>query len=400
MVDQVGMFEPASKAELLGRIAALKGLMAENQMDVGIVIQNVDQYYFTGTLQKGMLIVPTKGDYLFFVQKSIERARLESPLDIIPIDGDKQVGPVLQQKGLVNGTTGLELDVLPVAVFERLQRMIGFNACADLSPLIRSLRMIKSPFELSQIHKSGRILSHVFATARNVVKEGEREIDIDATLVAEGRRFGHQGLLRMRGMNQEMTAMAVQSGFTGAMATYADVPIAGAGVTPAVPQGSALKKVERGIPVTIDYGGGYNGYITDETRTFVVGKLTEPFQKPYDCARQIIADMMAYAGPGVDCTEIFLRAYQLAEKAGLENFFMGHGNGQVSFIGHGIGLEINELPVITARHKQVLKKGMVFAVEPKFVLPGQGAVGIEVDFIVGENGLDRVTTDAYEIVYL
>lgn len=174
--------------------------------------------------------------------------------------------------------------------------------------------------------------------------------------------------------------------------------ITGVGVTPAVPQGSSFKRVERGIPVTIDYGGGYNGYITDETRSFVVGELREVFRRPYETARSIIEDVMTYGKAGMDCTEVFSRANRIAKKEGLEEHFMGHGDGKVAFIGHGLGLEINELPVITARHSRILEEGMVFAFEPKFVIPPFGAVGIEVDFIVRGDRLERVTSDSIDIV--
>jgi Xaa-Pro dipeptidase len=197
-----------------------------------------------------------------------------------------------------------------------------------------------------------------------------------------------------------MMTLTVQAGYTGAISTMLDGPITGTGVTPAVPQGSSFKKVERGIPVTIDYGGGYNGYITDETRSFVVGELKEVFRKPYETARSIIEDVMTYGKAGVDCTEIFSRAYDIAKKESLEDHFLGHGDGKVAFIGHGLGLEINELPIITTRHSRILKEGMVFAFEPKFVLPPYGAIGIEVDFIVRANGVERVTENSIDIVQL
>ncbi len=88
------------------------------------------------------------------------------------------------------------------------------------------------------------------------------------------------------------------------------------------------------------------------------------------------------------------------KKEGLEEYFLGHGDGKVVFIGHGLGLEINELPVITARHSRILQEGMVFAFEPKFVLPPYGAIGIEVDFIVRADCLERVTVNSIDIVTL
>jgi Xaa-Pro aminopeptidase len=169
-------------------------------------------------------------------------------------------------------------------------------------------------------------------------------------------------------------------------------------MTPAIPQGSSTKRVERGVPVTIDYGGGHNGYITDETRAFVAGDLKDLFRKPYELAREIIEDAATFGKEGVNATELFDRAQQIVKKARLEEHFLGYGPGRVSFIGHGLGLEINELPVITPRHSRVLREGMVFAFEPKFVFPGEGVIGIEVDFIVRKDRLERVTDTSIDLV--
>ncbi|HOE18300.1 MAG TPA: Xaa-Pro peptidase family protein [Syntrophorhabdaceae bacterium] len=400
MIEDVWVFDRVPEEDLRKRIEGMKRLMAKGHIDLAIIFQNVDRFYFTNSIQKGILVIPVDREPILFVEKSVERAKTETPLEIIPIRSDKEIKKMLDSSRLLEGRAGLELDVLPVATFERLKRVIGFGQYGDISALIKELRAVKSPFEIEQLKKSGRMLSHVFAKAKEVVREGATELDIDATLVAEGRKLGHQGFLRMRGINQEMMTLTVQCGFTGAVTPYADVPIGGAGLTPALPQGSSLKRVEKGIPVTIDYGGGYNGYVTDETRVFVAGELKEIFRRPYEVAREIMEDIQSYAKEGVDCVDIFSRSYRIAEKAHLQDYFMGCGKGQVSFIGHGLGLEINELPVITARHGRALKEGMVFAFEPKFVLPPHGAIGIELDFIVRKNGLERLTDDPVDIVYV
>jgi Xaa-Pro aminopeptidase len=277
---------------------------------------------------------------------------------------------------------------------------MGLDDVADVSDPIKELRIVKSPFEIEQVRRSGAICDAVFVEAPLVIKEGVSEVEIDAALVAAGRRSGHQGLLRMRGLNQEMMNLYVTAGESGTVASAGDVPIAGLGVTAAVAQGSSLHRVQRSIPVLVDYGGGYNGYITDETRAFVVGRLDETFRKPYEVAREIIEDAQAFGKEGVDTTAIYDRAYAMAKKAGLEQHFMGFGPERVSFIGHGLGLEINELPVITGRHKRTLVEGNVFAFEPKFVFPGKGAVGIEVDFIARKDRLERVTRTPIDLVEL
>lgn len=393
-------FELTPKEEIVHRIDRLKKSMADNRIDFCVVLQNVDMFYFTGTVQKGILVVPLDRDPFFFVEKVVSRAGSETPLTVIPIESDKEIKEVLLDENIIKGTGGMELDVVPVAVFERFKNIVDFDIFMNVGPLIRTLRQIKSPFEIGQIKKSGGILRHVFGKAKDVIREGRTELEIDAELTAEGRKLGHQGLLRMRGFNLEMMTITITNGYTGALPSPSDVPVGGLGVTPAMPIGSSLKTVEKGIPVLLDYGGGYNGYVTDETHAFVIGKMDEVFKRPYETARQIIEDAAAYGREGVDTVELFNRAAGMAKKAHLEANFMGFGEGQVAFIGHGLGLEINELPVITPRHRAIMKEGMVFAFEPKFVLPGKGSIGIEVDFIVRKDRLEPVTDVPLDIVYL
>lgn len=400
MLQRLGAFDPVGKEELIGRIDGLKAMMAERGIDFAVIMQNVDMFYFTGTAQKGLLVIALDSEPILFIEKSVTRAMLDTPLDVNPIKTDRDVRKILEEKNILKGTGGMELDVVPVTVFERFKNTVGFDNFVDVSPLIKELRAVKSHYELEQIKKSGALFTHVFARAKEVIREGITEVEIESLLVAEGRRHGHQGFPRIRGFNQEMMPMCVFSGYSSGIASFLDGPIAGAGVTPAMPYGSSFLKVERGNPVIVDYGSGYNGYITDETRVFTVGKLQKMFRKPYEVAMEIVEDATSFGRVGVNATELFQRACRMVKKAGLEEHFMGHGEGQVSFIGHGLGLEINELPVITARHSRVLKEGMVFAYEPKFIFPGVGAIGLEVSFIVRNDRLERVTDTPIDIVYV
>ena len=393
-----GSFTP--KEELENRINHLRQNMEKQGITFSIILQNVDLFYFAGTVQKGVLVVSVDHGPLLFIERNVDRAAIETGLEIIPIKRDKDVGDILMAKGMLKGKCAMELDVVPVSVFERWKSILGFNDFTDVWPAIRDLRIVKSPFEIEQVKRSGSVCDHVFEKARDVVREGISEVDIAAFLEAEGRKVGHQGFLRMRGLNQEMMNLYITHGRSGTIPSSGDVPIAGAGVTHAIAQGPSLNKVERGIPVVIDYGGGYNGYITDETRAFVVGELKERFKKPFEVAKEIVEDATAFGKEGIDGTELFNRAEEKAKKAGLDEYFMGFGPGKVSFVGHGLGLEINELPVITPRHHIILQEGMVFAFEPKFIFPGEGAIGIEVDYIVRKDRLERVTHTPIDLVTL
>jgi Xaa-Pro aminopeptidase len=400
MLKTLNTADLTPKEEIAARIDKLRKGMTEKGIELAVILQNVDIFYFTGTLQRGVLVVSADKGPEFFVEKSIYRAGLETPLDVIPVRRDKEVKDILIEKNMLHGRCAMELDVVPVAICERWKSLLGKDRMEDLSQIIRDVRLIKSEFEVAQFRKSGEIVERVFEKAKDIIKEGMREIDIEAELVAEGRRRGHQGFLRMRGLNQEMMNLYVTHGYSTTIPSGADVPISGIGVTHAIGQGASVNVVRRGIPIIVDYGGGYNGYITDETRAYAVGPLKDLFQKPFEVARDIINETMESAREGADATEVFGKAMDRVRAAGLEEHFMGHGEGQVSFIGHGLGLEINELPVITPRHRMILKEGMVFAFEPKFIFPGEGAIGIEVDFVVRKNGLERLTKTPLDVVYV
>jgi len=400
MWTETDICELTPEAEIRNRLSTFRDNMARAEINFSVITGNTDLFYFTGTTQKSILVIPLDSEPLLFVEKNQERAQKESPLPVIPIRRDRDMNDILHEKGILHGKGGMELDILPVSSYERFRQILAFDSFVDLSPLIRKSRMIKSAFEIRQIKRSGEIVDAVFSRAREVIREGRREIDVDAELVAEGRRQGHQGLLRMRGFNQEMMCLYVISGQAGAIPTAANVTIAGLGVTAALPQGSSFKVIGRDQPVILDYGGGYNGYITDETRAYVIGSLNEKFIKAYEVAREILEETAIFAREGTESTQLFERARNKAKAAKLDEYFMGYGAGKVGFIGHGIGLELNELPVITPHRPQILTEGMVFAIEPKFVFPGEGSIGIEADFIVRKESPERVTKTPLDLVRL
>jgi Xaa-Pro dipeptidase len=401
MYKTLNVCDLTPREEIDRRIEALKERMEAHGFACALILQSVDLFYFTGTVQKGAAIIPVEGEPLLFIERSVERARMETPLEVRPIKRDHDVKDTLGEMKFKAGSWGMELDVLPVSLFQRWKTILGVEDVRDITPLIKDVRLIKSPFEIVQIIKAGEICTEVLARTPGAIREGASEVEIGAFLDAEGRKCGHQGILRMRGFNQEMMNPHVSQGYAGTIPSSGDVPISGFGVTHAIAQGPSINRIGKtGAPVIVDYSGAYNGYITDETRIFSLGGLKEIYFNAYKVSREIVEETMAWAKEGSEGKEIFRMALKKAGQAGLEDHFMGFGPGKVSFIGHGLGLEINELPVITARHPTILKEGMVFALEPKFIFPGEAAVGIEIDFIVKKDRLERVTRSSMDIVYL
>jgi Xaa-Pro dipeptidase len=398
MADDTRGLELTPSDEIRARTKALQNKMREKDIDLSLILQNADLFYFTGTLQRGYLCIPQDGEPRFFVQKYYDRAIRESPLQCIKVKGMKALPDLLQDHGITGKQVGLELDVIPVSLFNRIRDLFGNWDTLDISSEIKEIRSIKSAFEIQQIKQSGTIIDRVFSSVRDHLREGMSELELDGMLFSIGRAAGHQGLIRMRGFNQEMMNGYVLSGANACTISFGDTPLCGLGATHAIAQGSSSKKIKRNEPIVIDYGGGYNGYVTDETRTFVIGKLKAHLERAHQVARSIIEDMESSAKPGDLATDIYERAKAIAAQEGLDPYFMGHGEGQVAFVGHGIGLEVNEWPIIGRGFRRPFEPGMVFAFEPKFVFPGEGAVGIETDYIVGEDGLERVTHFLTDIV--
>lgn len=395
------LFEMTPAGDLTDRRQRLQARMAARGIELAILFQNVDIFYFTGTLQKGFLLIPAEGPELFLVQKSWDRAKLESPVRMVPARSLKDVAEQIKELDLEGARRiGLEFDVLPMALFLRLRDLLGERDYVDIAPDILKVRACKSAFEIAQIQRSGDIVAHVFRQVPVHLREGMSEIELNALVYAEGRRVGHQGFLRMRGLNQEMENIFVLAGKSAACQSYADVPLCGYGTTHAIAQGASNRAIRRNEPIIVDYGGGFNGYITDETRIFVLGELPAHLSRAYDAAVEVMQAFEGQAHAGANGRDLFALCREVAERSGLGSHFMGHGQGQVKFVGHGLGLEINELPIIAERRDEVLEEGMVFAFEPKFVFPGEGAVGVEVDYIVRAEGLERTTDIPPIITYL
>jgi len=394
--------ETVPKSEIEARISRFQSRLIAGQMDGAFILQNADRFYFSGTIQSAVLFVPSRGDPVLMVQKNFERARRESALShIIEVKNKNRIPQVLADyhSGQI-AAAGLEMDVLPANFYLWFQQTIPRCRWVDVSDIIRKLRMLKSDYEVEQIKKATAILHAGLTEVKRVIREGVTELEIDGYLAMLARRAGHMGTLRMRGWNQEMTHAHVLSGENGSAISLLNSPHGGTGNTPAMAQGAGFRRIQKNEPIGIDYGVAINGYIGDQFRTYVIGELSDPLKKAHACARDILCLLTEKARPGVSCREMYMAAVAKADDEGLADFFMGHGEGQVKFIGHGIGLEIDEYPVVSPRFDAVLKKGMVLALEPKFIFPHKGVVGLEDDYQVTSEGLKRLTRTEQTLIQI
>ncbi len=383
--------EWASLEEIHKRIGHLQSYLRNEKVHSCLILQDVDLFYFSGTIQRSYLFIPDEGDSLLMVQKDFDRATKESPLkNILPIERPRAIAQVLKKHGGLE-RIGLEWDVLPVNQFRQLQEIFPQSEFVDISKAIKQVRMIKSPYEVGQLRRSAKILDEVFEFAKQVFKPGMTEIDAESRLIELGRRRGHQGLTRMRAWNQDMLNACVLSGNSGSVMTHLDVSVIGPGISPAFPQGSSYNRIRKNVPIQIDFSIAYNGYITDGARTYVIGALPAKLLEAYEVVLEIRDEMEKKAKPGVPCSDLYHLCSRIVKRRGLEDYFIGTRKNQASFVGHGIGLEIDELPLLARGFSQPLEIGMVFALEPKFIFPEMGVVALENDYAVTESGVEKLT---------
>jgi Xaa-Pro aminopeptidase len=353
--------------------------------EVAGITGKVNLYYFTGTIQDGLLTIPRNRDAVFWVRKSYERATAESAFpDIRRMSSYRDAVAVT---GKVNKPVYLELDTLTLAQYGRMNKHFAFSGVLPLDAQVAAVRSVKSQYELSIMERAGKIHRHVLEDlAPSLLSEGIDELTLTADLYSVMVREGHQGLMRF-GMFNEMLLGQIGFGTSSICPTCVDTPGGISGLNPAVPMsGSRERKLKKGDLVVIDIGCGVEGYHTDKTQSYMFGKPIpgEAIRAHEQCVA--IQDQTAsLLKPGAIPSEIYATVMADLEPEFLENF-MGYGKNTVKFLGHGIGLEIDESPVIAKGFDEPLEEGMVFAVEPKKGIKDVGLVGIENTFAVTPAG--------------
>jgi Xaa-Pro dipeptidase len=381
------------ESEARARVGQLQQWMQRDGVDAVFVLQNADQFYFSGTVQTGMVCIPASGEPVLLVQKSATRARIETPWqNVIPISGFGQVPEILSAQGFLGlKRVGLEIDVLPAGHYFRLQKLFSGLDFTDASEAIRSLRMIKSPYEIDQIRRAAHMLDVVYRGIAEWLRPGMTELEAAARIEGLLRLHGHQGITRMRTFNGELAYGVIASGASATQPTCFPGPVGSAGLYPAVPNGASRRPLVSGAPVVIDIVGGYGGYICDQTRTFVSGEMAPDMLEAHGYALNLMREIESMLLPGTECKRIYHRIMDRVKESPYASTFMGVGDSRVRFIGHGVGLELDELPVLAGGFDTPLEPGMVIAVEPKIFFPDRGGVGIENTYAITSDGFENLT---------
>ena len=387
------------KDELTRRIEALQRRMVYEDIDGALIIQNADLLYFTGTVQQAYLFVPPAGEPLFFVRKNLERVREESELDcIFSIGSLRDLPKLLADHGYTQiHRLGMELDVVPVNQYFLYQNALKPGEIVDIWPSIQAVRAVKSEYEIGIMREVAFLSDFIVETCRSNLREGLADIELAAIVEAAARARGHHGFVRTRAFNQEVYWGHLISGPDAADISYVNGTTGGRGLSNAFPQGSGWRSIRRQEPVIVDLCAVMYGYHVDQTRTLSLGALPDKLDKAYKIALEIEHEVGKTIYPGVAVGELYEKAKRVAELHDLGEHFMGYGRQRLGYCGHGVGLELDEFPVVMRGGKTFLSRGMVIAVEPKFHFPGVGVVGVEDTFVVMDEGSQKLTNSSYVV---
>jgi Xaa-Pro dipeptidase len=387
------------KEEADSRIARLKERLVEEAIDGALFVYPIDVFYFSGSRQNAALWVPADGSATLLVRKSYIRASQESLIeDVRPFPPSRELPAFFGRRVRRIGTT---FDVLPVQQHQFYTQLLPGREFVDISPVNRELRSVKTAWEVEQMRSSARILCSAFAAVPSLLRPGMTELDLAAEFEYLLKTGGSEGYLRIRAFHQEIVGITAAGG-NAALPGCFDGPVTGRGLSAASPFGPSKEAISESAPIIMDYGCIFNGYIVDMTRIFAIGGLDPELKKAFDLSLRIQDWIVENMKPNSGCEELFAGAASMAEEARLGDKFMGHSGEQARFVGHGVGLELDELPVLAQRQRfrTSIRAGQTVAIEPKFVFPGKGVVGIENTFAVTASGCERLTVLADEIVFL
>ncbi|MDR0506944.1 MAG: Xaa-Pro peptidase family protein [Dysgonamonadaceae bacterium] len=378
------------------RWTRIQNLLKKQKTDACLISSFVNIYYLTGNVFDGYVYVPDEGEPVYFVRKPGVFKNEKS----IPIRKPEEIPALLKDRNIAcPGILGLEADQLTYNEYIRLQSVFKPETVFNATAILRQSRMLKTSWETGQFRYSADLHRRVYEKIASLFREGMTDLDFQIEIERVMRQHGSIGIFRAFGNNMDIFMGSVLTGDNAGTPSPCDFALGGGGIHPCIPLGANGSMIKQGQTVMVDMVGNYTAYLTDMSRVYSFGKLPEIAYKSHQLSIDMHNWLMINGKPGLPCADIYNQSLMMASNSGLSANFMGTVQ-QAKFAGHGVGIEINELPVLMERSKDVLQTGMVFAYEPKFVLPGIGATGIENTYLVTENGLEKLTVFEEEIIPL
>jgi len=381
------------------RLKNFQERLLELEIKAAVLILSRDIFYYTGTAQPCILVV-TQKDYFLIVRRALDFVLNETWIDtgkIIRNGSFKEVLLRLKESGINKGQLGLELDIIPAELFLKLMSIFSDFKPVNISEEIMVQRMKKDQEEIDLIRTACNIMKAGHQRVLEVLSEGMTELELAAEVEYAHRKAGHEGVLSMRNFDFYISRGPISSGENLFKVSGFSNTITGIGLSPAVPAGPSLRRIKNGDLVIIDIPTCYQGYHCDETRTYVLGKAGAEVTDLFKSLRDISDNVLAFLKDGIKCSEIFGIAYSCAGRLGVEDYFLGLAPRKGAFIGHGIGLDANEPPILFEKSDFVLRSNFVITIEIHLTHPEYGAVKLEDMVLIKENGCEILSVTEREL---
>ena len=390
---------PAS--ELEARQNRLSELLSQAKISGAFIQHPVDLYYYSGGRQNASMYIPSSvaenSRSVLFVRRSLKRAAYEggganSPHEIQPFPRSSQLVEVLRQRGATSAP-GLQFGELPATFSQRFQKMLSeLGTCPDVTSIIHGQREVKSRWEIDQMDAAAEVQFRMFEAVKAVGGEGITELALVAAAEAVSRSEGFGGTVQMRRFPLQCDRGVIVSGRAGGIPSFFDSAVGGTGAHPLAGMGSGFHRIKLNEPVLVDLVHAHRGYIVDMTRMFVAGNLSELWHQRLDDTVAIKETVVDVLDQGRTCEEAWNEAYALAVELGYEHHLMGMSPDQSRFLGHSVGLQLDESPVVAAGFDRPLPVGGTMAIEPKVVYE-QGSIGSEDTWVRDSEGMRPVSAD-------
>ena len=391
MTDNIILLSHDEQQLRLGRV---RELMRQAGLDAMLIADFANLYYLTGRVYSGYAYIGNRdGDQMYFV-KRMENLRGDGVVNIRK--PEQMAESILLDTPAV---LGLELDLMSYNMAGRLGKIFPGAQIADCTGVMRTARAVKTEAELHLLRRSGILHEGVYRRIPRLYREGMTDIEFEIEIEKALRLDGNLGQFRISGDTMETHMGSLITGDNADEPSPYDFAMGGAGLDPSIPTGACGELIKPHCSVMVDLCGDFTGYMTDMSRTFALESLEKLAMDAHQCSIDIIDRLVTLGKPGVAAAELYNVAMEMATERQLHTYFMGHRQ-HAGFIGHGVGIEVNELPVIAPRSRDILQRHNVIALEPKFVIPHVGAVGIESTFIVQDDGLECITNAPVEILSL
>jgi Xaa-Pro aminopeptidase len=348
-------------------------------MDAALLLHPRDVLYYAGTVRPAALLVAPHETALF-VRRGLEYAQREATVARVePMRGFASVAAAAAELGLTGGVLGVELDVVPARVYRRLAEVFGSTGLttspawelADVSPLVLAQRAVKDEGEIAATRRAAAVADAGHRAARETIAPGVSELALTAEVEAAMRRAGHEGYQSLRHPGGRGGGIFLMSGENLSVRGGHGLVVTGAGLSSASPYGASRRVLQPGDLVVVDIGSTWEGYTGDESRTYVVGPATEEQRALFAVARAAEESVLEMLHPGVAVASLYAAAEAVVAQGALPYFAPGSLT-LPGFVGHGIGLELDEPPILWPRDEAHVQAGMVLAVEIEVSAPAQG----------------------------